>query len=205
MPTGAPAAPEAAPLLSGRRIALWPIASPARIAIALLHIDPRVTGLLVDGIPDTPLKADAMLRWNAPLAQRGIGTFAIRRHDDPALLGLASLTPYGDAGDVLELGARLSPRAWGGGIGLEAAALLVAHAFGAMAHGRLVTAIDPRNRPARFGALRLGFRPDGHDILFGHPVERLRLDRADWRGIRPPRQAGPMASAPGYASANRID
>lgn len=205
MQTGARAAPEAAPLLSGRRIALWPIAPTDRVAIALLHIDPRVTGLLVDGIPDTPLKVDAMLRWNAPLAQRGIGTFAVRRHDDPVLLGLASLTPYGEAGDVLELGARLSPRAWGGGIAVEAAALLVAHAFGAMAHERLVTAIDPRNRPARFGALRLGFRPDGHDILFGRPVERLRLDRADWRGIRPPRLAGQGTSASGCDTANRID
>jgi RimJ/RimL family protein N-acetyltransferase len=187
------AAPETAPLLSGRRIGLSPIAPTDRVAIALLHIDPRVTGLLVDGIPDTPRKVDAMLRWNAPLAARGIGTFAIRRHGDPALLGLASLVPYGNGGDALELGVRLSPRAWGGGIAVEAAALLIDHAFGVLAHDRLVMAIDPSNRSARFGARRLGFRADGQDILFGRPVERLGLHRADWHGIRPSRA---MADAP---------
>lgn len=189
-----------APALSGRRLSLRPIESADGAEIAALHADPRVAALLVDGIPDTPEKAAILVRWNRRLAAQGIGTFAVRRHGDARLIGLFSLTPYDADPALLELGGKLAPAAWIGGLALEAASVLIAYAFDALGRDRLVSAFDPGNAAARFALSRLGFRDAGMDRLFGREVSRMVLRRDGWRGIRPLRARrlveATMGSAP---------
>lgn len=172
---------EMAPRLASARLTLRPIEANDAAAIAALHADPRVARLLVDGIPDTVDKAAIFLAWNAPLAARGIGTFAVRRHGDPRLAGLFSLTPFDDDDALLELGGKLAPGFWGSGVALEAAALLIEHAFGTLDRPRLISAFDPGNRSARVALGRLGFAGSAAGTLFGRAVETMNLSREAWR------------------------
>ena len=177
-----PLAPDAAagPLLTTARLTLTPIAVEDAFDIVALHRNPRVSGLLVDGIPDTLPKAIAMQRWNAPMAAAGYGTFAVRRHGETRVIGLFSLAPFGDAADLLEFGGRLLPEAWRGGIGVEAGAALIDHAFGALGRDRLVSAFHPDNRSAPAALRRLGFGGAAATTLFGRPVMVMTLTAGLW-------------------------
>jgi len=176
-------------VLLTRRLLLRPIAAEHRDAIVALHGDRRVAAQLVDGIPDTPDKADALLRWNAPMAAQGYGTFAVHHLDSAALIGLFSLTPFTGDTDLLELGGKLRPDAWRGGLAIEAAAALIDHAFGTLDRERLVSAFHPDHRSAPASLARLGFVAERDGILFGRPVRIMRLNRAAWiaQGCRPVR------------------
>ena len=168
--------------LESPRLALRPIEAGDVDAIAALHADPRVAGQLVDGVPDTPDKARIFLAWNRPLAARGMGTFAVRRRGSEALIGLYSLTPFEGGEAILEFGGKLARSAWGGGIALEAAAAVIDHAFDTLDHDRLISAFDPANRSARAALAKLGFEPAGSGTLYGRPVDRMVLNRDEWRG-----------------------
>ncbi|MBA2934185.1 GNAT family N-acetyltransferase [Sphingomonas sp. CGMCC 1.13654] len=174
-------------VLLSKRLLLRPIAAEHREAIAALHADPRVAAQLVDGIPDTPGKADLFLRWNAPMAARGHGTFAVHRRDSAELIGLFSLTPFDGDEDALELGGKLFPSAWRGGLAVEAAAALIDHAFGTLDRARLVSAFHPDHRSAPASLARLGFAWERDGTLFGRPVRIMRLTRDGWiaQGCRP--------------------
>ena len=178
-------------MIESRRLSLRPIDEADLPAIVALHRDPRVIGLLVDGIPNTRSIAAMLLRWNVPMAAQGYGTFAVRRHGDAAVLGLFSLTPFGDDPELLELGGRLAPDAWRGGLAVEAGAALIDHAFGPLERVALMSAFHPDNRsvPAALG--RLGFVDAGHGIgALNRNVRLMRLDRSDWTGLRPHRRTG---------------
>lgn len=171
------------------RLLLRPIAAEHREAIAALHADRRVVAQLVDGIPDTPAKADVMLRWNAPMAARGYGTFAVHHRGSAEMIGLFSLTPYDGDADLLELGGKLLPSAWRGGLALEAAAALINHAFGTLGRERLASAFHPDHRSAPASLARLGFVAEREGMLFGRPVRIMGLSRDAWiaQGRRPAR------------------
>ncbi|RVT93296.1 GNAT family N-acetyltransferase [Sphingomonas crocodyli] len=179
--------------LTTRRLTLRPIGAADLFAIAALHADPRVAHQLVDGVPDDGLKALQFLRWNAPLRDAGIGTFAVRRHGEVDLIGLFSLTPFRDDPALLELGGKLAPSAWRGGLAVEAGAAMIDHAIGTLGRDRLVSAFHPDHRAVPFSLARLGFVDAGRDTLFGRDVRIMALDAADWRAQGrkplPPRQA----------------
>jgi RimJ/RimL family protein N-acetyltransferase len=198
------------PLPTSARLDYRPIAIDDMPAIAALHADPRVARLLVDGIPDTLAKAFAFVRWNEPLAERGYGMFAVRRRGDEALIGLFSLTPFDGDEALLELGGRLAPSAWAGGLATEAGAAMINHAFGALARTRLVSAFHPDHRAAPAALARLGFRAAPSTLLFGQPVQTMTLARADWeaqgrlpcRGLASRTDYGEHAEARPYAAAD---
>ena len=176
-------------VLLTRRLLLRPIAAEHRDAIAALHADPRVAAQLVDGIPDTPDKAAALLRWNAPMAAQGYGTFAVHHLESVEVIGLFSLVPFDGDEDLLELGGKLLPSAWRGGLALEAAAALIDHAFATLGRDRLISAFHPDHRSAPASLARLGFVDDGRDRLFGSPVRVMSLARDRWfaQGCQPVR------------------
>lgn len=176
-------------VLLTRRLLLRPIAVEHRDAIAALHADRRVAAQLVDGIPDTPDKAGALLQWNAPMAAGGYGTFAVHHLDSAELIGLFSLTPFEGDEALLELGGKLRPDAWRGGLALEAAAALIDHAFGTLGRAHLVSAFHPDHRSAPASLARLGFTEEREGELFGQPVHIMRLTRDAWiaQGCRPRR------------------
>lgn len=167
-------------ILRTPRLLLRPIAAGHREAIAALHADPRVAAQLVDGIPDTPDKADLFLRWNAPMAARGYGTFAVQRRESAEMIGLFSLTPFEDDETLLELGGKLLPTAWRGGLALEAAAALIDHAFDTLGRDQLVSAFHPDHRSAPASLARLGFAEERDGEMFGNPIRIMRLTREAW-------------------------
>jgi RimJ/RimL family protein N-acetyltransferase len=173
--------------ITTERLDLSPIADEDVDAIAVLHSDPRVVALLVDGIPDTPVKARLMLYWNVKLAAKGYGTFAVRRRGESGLIGLFSLTPFQDDEALLELGGKLLPEAWRGSLAIEAGAAMIEHAFSTLGRDRLVSAYHPDHRAVPFALGRLGFRPAGETEMFGREVALMALDLADWKaqGARP--------------------
>jgi len=189
--------------LRTKRLLLRPIAAEHRNAIAALHADSRVAAQLVDGIPDTPDKADLFLRWNAPMAALGYGTFAVHHLGSGELIGLFSLTPFEDDANVLELGGKLRPDAWRGGLAIEAAAGLIDHAFGTLGRDRLVSAFHPDHRSAPASLARLGFADPREGMLFGRPVRIMRLARDGWiaQGRQPmrSRRAGSRSDDGGRA------
>ena len=84
----------------------------------------------------------------------------------------------------VEIGTRLLPRAWGRGYALEGGAALCTHAFDTLGLPALLGLCDPANRSVPPLLARLGFIPDGKVEQFGKPALRMRLKRADWRGVR---------------------
>jgi RimJ/RimL family protein N-acetyltransferase len=188
--------------LATRRLELRPVALRDADAIARLHADSRVAALLVDGVPDTAEAARRMIVWNVAMAMRGYGTFGVRRRNEPALIGLFSLTPFDGDDALLELGGKLAPSAWRGGLAVEAAAALIDHAFMTLGRTELVSAFHPGHRSAPAALGLLGFRDDGEALLFGRPVARMRLARDAWvaqggRPVRPDSRTDYGRAAPG--------
>nr|WP_255682261.1 GNAT family N-acetyltransferase [Luteimonas sp. BDR2-5] len=99
-------------------------------------------------------------------------------------IGMFSLTPSGDAGDVA-IGVRLLPGAWGRGYAIEGGAALCTHAFDTLELPRLIAQCAPDNRSVPPLLYRLGFRDAGTGEQFGNPALRFRLQRGDWSGLRP--------------------
>lgn len=175
-----------APVLRGPRLELRPIDMGDLAGIAALHGDPRVTRMLVDGIPDTIEKAAIFVRWNEPMRAAGMGTFGVRRHESAELIGLFSLAPFDPDPTRLEFGGRLRPDSWRGGIADEASRTLIDHAFGELGRDEVVSAFDPGNRSAAAILSRLGFRREGEGVLFERPVTIMALAKAERRGPSPP-------------------
>lgn len=176
-------------VLLTKRLLLRPIATEHREAIAALHADGRVVAQLVDAIPDTPGRADTLLRWNAPMAAQGYGTFAVHHLESAEVIGLFSLTPFEGDENLLELGGKLRPDAWRGSLAIEAAAALIDHAFGTLDREQLVSAFHPEHRSAPASLGRLGFGDTREATLFGRPVRIMSLNRSTWhaQGCRPSR------------------
>ena len=103
-------------------------------------------------------------------------------------IGLFSLTPSGDAGDIA-IGVRLLPSAWGRGYAIEGGAALCAHAFDTVQLPALIAQCAPDNRSVPPLLLRLGFEETAMGAQFGNPARRFRLDSQNWQGLRP-RRAG---------------
>jgi len=186
------------PRPTSARLEYRPIEVDDMPAIAALHADPRVAGLLVDGVPDTMAKAYMFVRWNRPFAERGCGMFAVRRRGSDALIGLFSLTPFDGDEALLELGGRLAPAAWAGALAIEAGAAMIDHAFFTLDRDRLISAFHPDHRAAPAALARLGFVPAGPAILFDRAVATMVLTRTAWdaqgRAPRPRRRPGASRS-----------
>jgi RimJ/RimL family protein N-acetyltransferase len=164
-----------------QRLRLEPVTTADEPAIIAFHRDPRVTGLLLDTAPATPVLARLFVMWSQDLNARGLGVFAARRRDDEAIVGLFTLTPF-EGTEAIELGGKLSPRAWGGDLAAEAGAALIDHAFDSLGHDRLVSAFHPDNRAVPAVLARLGFADAGETVLCGRPAGLMHLSAQAWRG-----------------------
>lgn len=186
--------------LTSARLEFRPIEAADMHAIAALHADDRVARQLVDGIPDTPGKALVFILWNQPMRRKGYGTFAVRRRGETQLIGLFSLTPFKDDDSVLELGGKLHPSAWRGGLAIEAGATMVEYAFTGLGRDRLISAFHPENRSVPVALTRLGFAAAASTELFGKQVSTMTLAREDWlaQGSAPRRRSGRQANLCDY-------
>lgn len=174
-----------------RRLALREFSIDDLDAITALHRDARLNRLLLD---EFPLQRRAVAR----LFLEGLETF-YRRHpglgiwhagrtdtDDgsPAMVGWFSLLPMPGREGALEIGARLLPAAWGGGLALEGASLLLGHAFHGLGVESVWGTCHPDNRSAVAAMLALGFEPRGLIDYQGRDAHCLRIDLNAWRTAR---------------------
>lgn len=145
--------------------------------------DPRVSRALLDAPVDDIASAAALVETARRIQREHPGLGLWRADDAAGFIGFFSLVSEHAPGEV-EIGARLLPRAWGRGYALEGGAALCTHAFDTLGLPALLGLCDPANRSVPPLLARLGFAPDGEVEQFGKPALRMRLQRADWRGVR---------------------
>lgn len=145
--------------------------------VAHLHADKRVARQLVDGVPDTEPKARIFLAWSRQFDMTGYGNWIVRHAGTGKPIGLFSLIPFDNDPLLLELGGKLVPSAWGGGLALEAGRAVIEHGLDALDRDHLVSAVHPDNRSATRALLALGFEPAGRREVFGREVSLLSLSR----------------------------
>ncbi|MBF8185368.1 GNAT family N-acetyltransferase [Nonomuraea sp. K274] len=128
-------------------------------AVHEIHSDPRTNVYNPDG-PIVDLESSrAMLDlWLADWAERGLGYWAVRRADEPEVLGFGGLRRAVIGGDeVLNLYYRFRPSAWGHGYALE---LVEAALRAGKELGTVVAVIRDVNEPSRRVAERAGMHKD---------------------------------------------
>ena len=109
-------------------------------------------------------------------AQRGLGHWSIRTKERGVLLGSAALQPTED--DQVELIYLLHPDHWGQGYATEAAAALLAHAFGTAGLDRVVAQADRPNTGSVEVMKRLGMTFDRELDGPKHPLVQYAISAA---------------------------
>lgn len=98
--------------------------------------------------------------------------------------GWFNLMPMSGQPSRVELGCRLRPEAWGGGLALEGGEALLAQAFGPLALAEIWAVCHPRHRSVDVVLRTLGFDALGTAPYDGHPAAHYRLDRAGWQAAQ---------------------
>ena len=150
-------------------------------AYAAMCADAEVMRYIGDGKPVDRVGAwrqMAMMcgQWHL----KGHGQFALEERATGALLGRAGyFEPEGWPG--FEVGWLLRRESWGHGYALEAARVVVRHAFTAMGRERVISLIRPANARSIRLAERLGEQLDGRAEIFGMEALVYAIDRDAWR------------------------
>lgn len=158
-------------ILTTARLCLRPRTLDDYDACLAMDRDPEVTrfidGPWADAAAHEAFLHDRMTRdWG-----EGLGYWSIFRREEPdGFLGWVFLVPHPGG---IEIGWRLVRAAWGQGYASEAAAAMLAHAFGTLGARQVVAAgIHPDNIGSQRVAEKLGMRLAGQDHV-------LRAE--DWR------------------------
>lgn len=182
----------------GARLRLREFAAADAPDIQALHADPRVRALLPDSQPlHEPAWALDFARCLRGFYDRhpglGIWRCAVPQRDGERFAGWFSLMPVQAGPDTqalglhdgdAELGSRLLPAHWGGGLALEGGAVLLDHAFTALGLRTVWGICHPDNRNARACLDALGFSPRGRAPYEGQPADHHALDAATWLALR---------------------
>jgi len=179
--------------LRSRRMRLHGFGFRHTLDLLQLGREERVTRMLLDDPIATLDDAMGLVVWANKLYRErpGLGLWHTRDRAG-RFIGMFSLTPSGDAGDIA-IGVRLLPSAWGRGYAIEGGAALCAHAFDTLRVPALIAQCAPGNRSVPPLLLRLGFEETSRGAQFGNPARRFRLAREDWHGLAP-RRAGVAAT-----------
>jgi RimJ/RimL family protein N-acetyltransferase len=115
---------------------------------------------------------------------RGYGTWAVERKSDGAFIGrVGVINPEGWPG--LEVGWTLGRPYWGRGYATEAAKASLRYAFLTQPVDRVISCIDPDNRPSQAVALRLGeSKGPPQEIVVGgkaFTADIWSITRAKWQ------------------------
>ncbi|MDZ4317710.1 MAG: GNAT family N-acetyltransferase, partial [Phenylobacterium sp.] len=126
--------------------------------------DPQVMDWLGGVLP--PHEADARLaRVEETFDRLGYGRFCLERRSDGRVLGWCGVMPAHESQPVAgtpEIGWRLIPETWGQGYATEAAAAVLADAFGRLGMAEVWAYTSPHNVRSQAVMQRLGLarRPD---------------------------------------------
>jgi len=171
------------PRLETERLLLRELRNEDFDAFAAFMADPDVTRFLTGepmARPDSwRLLSSAVGHW----VLRGYGTWAVERKSDGAFMGrVGMLNPEGWPG--LEIGWTLGKPYWGQGYATEAAAAAMRYAFLTQPVDRLISCIDPDNKPSQAVARRLGeTQGPRQDLIIGgrtYVCDIWSIARADW-------------------------
>ncbi|MDE2184936.1 MAG: GNAT family N-acetyltransferase [Alphaproteobacteria bacterium] len=126
------------------------------------------------------LLASAIGHW----ALRGYGTWAVERKSDGAFIGRVGLiNPEGWPG--LEVGWTLGKPYWGHGYATEAAIASMRYAFLTQPVDRVISCIDPDNRPSQAVAMRIGETKGPREEIMiggrGYVCDIWGISRTEWQ------------------------
>ncbi len=171
-----------------RRLALREFGEHDHAALLAMHRDPRLRTHLVD---DYPLHVGAVVRlFLQRLAQiyrrhEGLGIWhATALEPSPAFAGWFNLMPMAERPGEVEIGSRLLPAMWGGGLALEGGEMLLDHAFDDLGLARVWGVCHPGNRSALAVLAALGFEAVGRMPYDGCDASHHRIDMNAWRAVR---------------------
>ena len=94
--------------------------------------------------------------------------------------GWFSLVHLSDDPHTLEIGARLTPQAWGGSLALDGGEWLLEHAFRTLGQAYVRGHCSPTNRSAAHCLQVLGFESQGLAAYNGGQALRFGLSQSDW-------------------------
>jgi RimJ/RimL family protein N-acetyltransferase len=176
------------PWARSRRIVLREFGPGDDAAIVEMHRDARLRALLVDDYPlDDPAVAHLFLERMAAIYRRheGLGIWhASLAGPQPLFAGWFNLMPMAEQPGEVEIGSRLLPQVWGGGLAIEGGEMLLAHAFDDLRLDRVWGTCHPDNRSAVVVLRALGFAPLGVMPYAGRPARWFRIDLNQWRSLR---------------------
>jgi RimJ/RimL family protein N-acetyltransferase len=145
--------------LDTERLRLAPLAAADGEELAAINDDPEVHRYL--GALDHDGSLAQAARFAAHWDEHGFGLWAVRAHDDDALLGFAGLSIPFHLPAVLpavEVGWRLRRDVWGRGYATEAARVALRHGFADLALDEIVCLVRAANARSLAVAARLGLR-----------------------------------------------
>jgi [ribosomal protein S5]-alanine N-acetyltransferase len=150
-----------------------------------LWTDPAVTRWI--GGPWTAEQADTRLAREIAIGRsEGVEYWPISLLETGDHVGCCGLRPYQPANGVLEVGVHLRPEHWGRGYAIEAARVVMHHAFRTLNARALFAGHHPSNAPSRRIMDTLGFRYT-HDERYAatgrdHPSYRLTAQEYEVAG-----------------------
>jgi RimJ/RimL family protein N-acetyltransferase len=188
-------APHALAWARTRRLALREFAEHDLPVLLEMHHDARLRAHLVDDYPlHQPEVARLFLARIAQIYRRheGLGIWhATQREPQPRFAGWFNLMPMAERPGEVEIGGRLLPLAWGSGLALEGAELMLDHAFDDLGLARVWGVCHPGNRSAQAVLATMGFEPLGVMPYDGGMACHYRIGLNAWcesrntpRGIR---------------------
>ena len=197
------------PWASSRRLALREFAAGDEAALLQMHRDARLRAQLVDDYPlDDPPVVRLFLERIAQLYRccEGLGIWhASLLGTAPQFVGWFNLMPMAERAGEVEIGSRLMPPFWGGGLALEGGELLLDHAFEQLKLQRVWGTCHPANRGAVLVLDALGFEPLGLLPYDGALASHFRIGVNAWRTWRnTPRRTRLRHALRAGASAPRV-
>ncbi|MFN3511822.1 MAG: GNAT family N-acetyltransferase [Phenylobacterium sp.] len=158
-------------MIQTERLILRPYRESDRDPFAALNGDPRV-GEWLGGVLDRVASDALMDRIQAHIAERGWGLWAAERRADARLVGFIGLSTVAEGalpiGPAVEMGWRLAPDAWGGGLATEGARAALAWGLAHIDTPEIVAFTGATNLNSQAVMRRIGMTPDpARD--FDHP------------------------------------
>ncbi len=122
------------------------------------------------------------IRWTLNnYESHGVGLWVVERKDDEEFLGQCGIVPQNVNHSMeYEIGYLFVRQFWGNGYATEAAVACRDWGFDNLNPARLISLIDPRNKPSQGVAIRNGMSLHEHIVRRDKPVDVWAIARSEW-------------------------